>query len=233
MAKSMRSKWKKKMKAEKTKAEAPKKAVRLEKLNEKLGLAAVHKLRNVPLQEPRKEFHFKPPEFDATQRLSLQKFTTNVHKGLRGHEGNADGSVPEKHPQARNPRSPKAAPAKHRRDCDDSDDDVFAAAGGAPSTAAAGGTSTDLDAKYANAAKKMASDFVPTMDQVVSKRARNANKAKASAAANAADADEDDAVAVAAPRSVRLATAAEKKRTGSSKMSKGGATKKSAAPRWK
>lgn len=233
MAKSMRSKWKKKMKAEKARAEAPKKAVRLEKLNEKLGLAAIHKLRNVPLQEPCKDFHFKPLDnMDASQRLVLPKFTTNVHKGLRGHEGNADGPAPSQHPQARMPRSPKAAPAKTRRDVDD-DDDIFAPAGGAAPTDA-----KDVEAKYAAATKKMASDFVPAFEQVVGKRARNASKVKAEAAAAAAtaadDAEDDDAVAVAAPRSVKLATAAEKKRTGSSKMPKaGGATKKSPAAKRK
>jgi hypothetical protein len=96
MAKSTRSKWKKqhkRIKAENAKSDVER---RVGGLNEKLGLAARSALgRHVPMQEPTKEFHFTPGAvtYTAGQKLQLKPFSTNVHKGLRGHEGNADGTT--------------------------------------------------------------------------------------------------------------------------------------------
>jgi hypothetical protein len=223
MAKSMRSKWRKKMKAEKARIEMPKKNQRIEKLNGKLDLVVKGGLSKVPMQEGRGVFYFTPPTLDPSKRLVLPQFTTNVHKGLRGSEGNAHGPGPSVHPQAANPRSPKLKPLPApTRD----EDDVFAPAGG---HGVNGKEKLDPETKYKVAASSMASDFVPTLDMVVGKRARNANKVRAEeAAAAAAEADsDDDAPDNSGPAVMRLPSAADKRRSGSSKLKETAAKKRS------
>ncbi|CUG87799.1 Hypothetical protein, putative [Bodo saltans] len=77
MVKSTRSKWKKMHRRERAKDEAPQVAVRLQKLNVKLGLCANGGLSKVPIQDPETRFHFKQPERKAGERLVLSGMSTN------------------------------------------------------------------------------------------------------------------------------------------------------------
>jgi hypothetical protein len=93
MTKSVRSKWKKRMAKAKTEAVRPMVLERCKALNDKLHLVARNAISTVPMQAPCPHFHFQHPSADPTAPLKLSGFTTNVRKGLRGHEGNADGSA--------------------------------------------------------------------------------------------------------------------------------------------
>jgi hypothetical protein len=77
MVKSTRSKWKKMHRRERAKDEAPQVAVRLQRLNVKLGLCANGGLSQVPVQDPETRFHFKQPERKAGERLVLGGMKTN------------------------------------------------------------------------------------------------------------------------------------------------------------
>lgn len=92
MTKSVRSKWKKKMAKVKTEAIKPELMARITNLNDKLALVAQRKISSVPMQAPNPNFHFQHPDVDPSKPLKLSKFSTNVRKGLRGFEGNADGT---------------------------------------------------------------------------------------------------------------------------------------------
>lgn len=92
MAKSVRSKWKKRMNKAKTEAAKPQLMQRISNLNNKLDLVSQNKISTVPMQDPCPFFHHQHPGVDGKTPLKLQGFTTNIRKGLRGFEGNVDGS---------------------------------------------------------------------------------------------------------------------------------------------
>ena len=93
MAKSSRSKWKKKHNRAKAEALKPALLGRLGDLNHKLDLVSRAAISSVPLQAPCPFFNHGHPELDTGKPLKLAGFTSNVRKGLRGHEGNADGTT--------------------------------------------------------------------------------------------------------------------------------------------
>ena len=78
MAKSLRSKWKKRTRALKAKKVAPIVAERVEKLHGKLTLASEGKLGRVPMVEPTTRFTHSAPKISANEPLILDPLTTKV-----------------------------------------------------------------------------------------------------------------------------------------------------------
>ena len=212
MAKSVRSKWKKKQKKIRKDNLAPKVAARLEALANKLELTANGGLKNVPMQEPCKVYHHRAPVNDGSTPLVLPPPKTNFHKGLRGYEGptqphpqarkfevlpdhvlEPDGSTRPMRPEemlAPPPPAPSKAPWEESDDDDDDEDDDGGAVAAAAQRAGAGG------------------------------KLKAGTAAAASAAARAQEAlDEGKRVTV-------LPTAKELRARGAKKMEKGGEAKK-------
>mgnify|MGYP003387623929 CR=1 FL=1 len=79
MAKSIRSKFKKKQRAIKTAKHAPVVEARIAKVNGKLHLCAKGGLSKVPMQDPPEHFGFKNPAVAKGTRLKLDSYSTNPH----------------------------------------------------------------------------------------------------------------------------------------------------------
>jgi hypothetical protein len=94
---------------------------RIDGLANKLDLVSQNKIGSVPMQAPNPNFHFQHPAVDPTKPLKLSGFSTNVRKGLRGFEGNADGSTGIRSAKALKAQY-KPLPGQKSQDGDDDDD---------------------------------------------------------------------------------------------------------------
>jgi hypothetical protein len=175
MAKSMRSKFKKKMKKIAADKEKPQVAKRVTNLKVKLDLVANGGISKVPMQPLPTEFYHKNPDVLKGTPLKLAPMKTNVHKGLRGHEGNKSGENLV-HPQLRM--------REH----------VAAENADLPLSGHSGGMSAPMVPVVNNL--EGAADFIDDDAEVV----------------------EEAPAAVVAKKVVKLATAAEKNKSGEKKM---------------